>query len=791
MRSFHGYILRMFGLQADTAENGEAAFEKLLRDEYHLLVTDINASVDPGREYIMFSRIHTEDIYIAKLFVNECKECLDGLEKKIAELEVRKDDIDLMDHISGKIRRFKKASSFTGLPGIMGLSHETELILDAVKERRITAGKETIDSLLLYTDFINAYVTELYEKLAEYEVYGDGGLMYLEFESSQNETAVIESLKQAYENRGNGDDENGELPVTAPEAADLDILQSEEFRKGLLEGIREQFLLESTEHIERIENDLLIRLDANNDDREAISEIFRAVHSIKGGAGMYLSALPAKSPEYSYLKDFTVVIHAYESLLALIRDKGYRFDNKSVDLSLAVTDYLKSFISSAASGEFCGLQSKGILDGVSRQISRIRSESGGILQKPASTSPPEPARTGDSKSSLTRSIRVSQEKIDKMMNMVSELLVAKNSFMHISAKLNMEYDLPEISREVKEVGAYIDRISDELQNAVMSVRMVEIRTVFQKMPRIVRDIAQSTGKKMELYMEGEDTEIDKTIIEQISDPLVHLIRNAADHGIETPEERLSKGKPETGRIVLRAYNKNKYVYVEIEDDGAGIDTEKIKEKVIEKGFVTMADADRMSRNQLMNLIFLPGFSTARQITEVSGRGVGMDIVKSNIAKIKGNIMLDSEVGRGTKFIIRLPLSLAVSRGLAVEVSGETYIIPLEYIVETVRINRSSIHSYNGKCFTHLRGEVIRIDWLGRIFMAGGRDTREEELNAVILNTGAENFAIVVDKLKNEQEFVVKTLDGHLASIPGISGSTLLGNGQVVLIVNPSDLLQLM
>ncbi|HOQ07280.1 MAG TPA: chemotaxis protein CheA [Clostridiales bacterium] len=741
----------------------------------------------------MFSRIHTEDIHVAKLFASECKECLEGLEKEIAELEVRQDDICLIDHISGKIRRIKRASSFTGLPGITLMSHETELILDAVKDRRITAGKETIDSLLLYSDFINAYVTELHDKLTKHDFSCDSGLTYLEFESPHNEMAVIDSLKQAYENRGGGEEESSKLPVTLPEGEDLFILQSEEFRKGLSEGIREQFLLESTEHIERIENDLLIRLDTNNGDREAINEIFRAVHSIKGGAGIYLAALPAKSPEYSYLKDFAEVVHTYESLLALVRDKGCGFDNKLVDLSLAVMDYLKSSIRSAASGELRDLQNSSVLDGISRQISRIRSESGGILQKPASASPQEPAGTDDSRfrSSLTQSIRVSQEKIDKMMNMVSELLVAKNSFMHISAKLSMEYDLPEISREVKEVGAYINRISDELQNAVMSVRMVEIRTVFQKMPRVVRDIAQSTGKKMELHMEGEDTEIDKTIIEQISDPLVHLIRNAADHGIEAPEERISKGKPETGRIVLRAYNKNKYVYIEIEDDGAGIDAEKMKEKAIEKGFVTRADADRMSRNQLMNLIFLPGFSTARQITEISGRGVGMDIVKSNIAKIKGNIMLDSEVGRGTKFIIQLPLSLAVSRGLAVEASGETYIIPLEHIVETVRINRSSIHRYNGKCFTYLRGEVIRIDWLGRIFMAGGSDTREEELNAVILTNGAENFAIVVDKLKNEQEFVVKTLDGHLASIPGISGSTLLGNGQVVLIVNPADLLQLM
>lgn len=394
------------------------------------------------------------------------------------------------------------------------------------------------------------------------------------------------------------------------------------------------------------------------------------------------------------------------------------------------------------------------------------------------------------KGNIMQSIRVSQEKLDKMMNMISELLIAKNAFMHISSRLNLEYNLPEMSKEVKEVGFNINRISDELQNAIMSIRMVEIRTILQKMPRIVRDISQSTGKKMELIMEGEGTEIDKTILEQISDPLVHLIRNAADHGVEAPKERLSKGKPETGRIALRAYNKNKHVYIEIEDDGQGMDAEILKKKAVEKGLITETEAERLNRGQLINLIFLPGFSTAKQITEVSGRGVGMDVVKSNIEKINGNVTIESIVDKGTKVIIKLPLTLAVSRGLTVEASGETYIFPLEYIVETVKLHRNNIHGINEKHFTHLRGEVIGVDWVSRIFHTDDRAGGEEELNAVIISNGAEKYAIIVDKLKNEQEFVVKTLDGLLASIPGISGSTLLGDGQVVLIVNPVDIIQL-
>jgi len=746
----------------------------------------------------MSSRIYIEDADIVKAFISDCRECLEELEKEILKLEVRSEDIELHNQIAGKVHSIKRGSSFAGLPGITRLSRATEMLLDAIKDRRVSVDKELIDNLLLSADFLNAYIKELHEKLTEHDFADETGLMYLEFESVQNEEQVLESLKQAYENCKVMDDENSQHTEKASEETDLSILQSEEFKRELADGIKEQFLLENTEHIENIENDLLMRLDTNSDDMEAISEIFRVIHNIKGGTGIYLSTLPHQSPEYSAIKKFSEAVHDYESLLTLIRDKGCKFESKLVDLSFSVMDYLKSFLRSVDSEEFTELQNNSILDAIKEQISRMQSlsgntSSGDLLQKAAIATRQELVKTGDTKSrsSVIQSIRVNQEKIDKMMNMISELFIAKNSFMHISAKLNMEYDLPEISKEIKQVGADISRISDELQNAIMFVRMVEIKTIFQKMPRVVRDIAQSTGKIIELHMEGENTEIDKTIIEQISDPLVHLIRNAADHGIEDPKERLSKGKPETGRIVLRAYNRNKHVFIEIEDDGKGIDPEKMKEKAIEKGFTTRTDAERLSRKQLLNLIFLPGFSTAKQITEISGRGVGMDIVKSNIARISGNIMLESEVDKGTKVVIRLPLSLAVSRGLIVEASGETYIIPLEHIVETVKINRKNIHKYSGKSFTYLRGEVIRVEWLSKIFLTGETDTEREELNAVILSNGAGNFAIVVDKMKNEQEFVVKTLEGHLASIPGISGSTLLGNGQVVLILNPIDILQLL
>ena len=741
----------------------------------------------------MSSRIYIEDMDIVKMFIDEWLECLEGLEKEILKLEIHSEDIELLNNVFRRVHSIKGGSSFVGLTGITKLSHEIEFTLDAIRKNKVIVDSELIDSLLLAIDFLNTYISRMSVKTKGDTLTDEKGAVYLDFEYEEKEEPIIVSLRLAREKceLKELEDNTFEEESTEPEIG-LELLQTEEFRIGLAKGIKEQFLLENTEHIEQIENDLLIRLDANGDDRDAINEIFRAVHSVKGGTGIYLAALAPKSAIYINLKSFSEVYHTFESLLALNRERKGNFDKRLIDLSYIVMDYSKSFMNSIDLDEFPELFEKKVLDAIRDHMAQIQSISGNTVQEASLTVNKETVKADEvkTKSSVTQSIRVNQEKLDKMMNMISELLIAKNSFTHISAKLNLEYNLPEISKEVKQVEAYINRISDDLQNSIMSIRMIEIKTIFQKMPRVVRDIAQSTGKKMDLIMEGESTEIDKTIIEQISDPLVHLIRNSADHGIENPEDRLLKAKPETGKVVLRAYNKNKYVYIEIEDDGKGIDALKMKEKAIEKGFITSIDAERMTHNQLINLIFLPGFSTAKQVTEVSGRGVGMDIVKSNIAKINGNITIESEVDKGTKMIIQLPLTLAVSRGLIVDVSSDSYIFPLEYIFETIKVHKNNIHTFNGKYFTHLRGEVIGVEWLCKIFLTGERVNDIEELNAIIIQNAAEKFAIIVDKLKSEQEFVVKTLEGHLASIPGISGSTLLGNGKVVLIVNPIDLLDL-
>lgn len=740
----------------------------------------------------MISKIDIEDMKVVKIIIDECMGSLEDIEKEVLELEMHPEDMGLYHNLEQRIHLLGRASSFYGLWDLKRLTYDMKSLLELIKNRKGAANTELVDCVLLCVDFLNTYIKRLCISLQEYDVSEENTLDYFEFATDLKEDqifATLETTLNTYEKEKT--EEDNIKKEGFGDAAGLDPLLSENFQAGLTQEVKEQFIVESTEHLEQLENDILIRLDSNENDREAINEIFRIIHSIKGGTGLYLATLAPENRLYECIKNFMELVHTYESLLSLIRDKQYSFENKFVNLSLKIIDYLKSFIRAVELDTMPSDVDAEILKQIDKEIQNIQDLP--MTATPAATpvihKEEGKAQDTNPKGSMSQSIRVQQEKIDNLMNMISELVITKNLFAHISAKLSMEYNLPEISKEVKKVGSYVNRISDELQNAVMSIRMVEIRTVFQKMPRVVRDIAQSTGKKIELVMEGENTEIDKTIIEIISDPLIHIIRNSADHGIESSEKRIEKAKSPIGRITLRAYNRNKYVYIEVEDDGKGIHPESIKKKAIEKGIISEMEAEKMSQSQLINLIFLPGFSMAEKITEVSGRGVGMDIVKSNITKIKGTISVESEVDKGTKMTIRLPLSLAVSHGLMVEAAGEDYIIPLDNIIETVKISKKSIHQFNGKFFTYLRNSVIGIEWLSSIFL-GGRDIEQEEYNAVIISDGVENYGIVVDKLKNEQEFVIKALEGHLSAIPGISGSTLLGNGQVVLIVNPSELMEL-
>ena len=376
------------------------------------------------------------------------------------------------------------------------------------------------------------------------------------------------------------------------------------------------------------------------------------------------------------------------------------------------------------------------------------------------------------------SIRVNISQLDTIMNLVGELVISKGRLLQIAT----EYDIPEL----KEAVAIMDKSITSLQDEIMQIRMVRVERVFSKFTRMVRDLARKLGKKVEFIMEGLDTELDRTVLDEISDPLVHLVRNAVDHGIESPEERRAAGKSETGRIRLAAWREKNNIIIELEDDGRGLDVEKIKQKAIERGLITPAEAETMSEDEIKMLIFAPGFSTKDKATEISGRGVGMDVVKTTVERLGGSVRISSKKGEGTRIRIHLPPTVAIVKSLLVKVGNETYAIPISSVVEALYVTDENWKVIHGNPFLIVRGKLVPAFKLRELFnVVNGKPEKEV---GIIVEKEGEKYALIADMIAEQQEIVIKPLTGHLAKIKGFSGVTILGDGRVVPIIDISSLL---
>lgn len=390
-------------------------------------------------------------------------------------------------------------------------------------------------------------------------------------------------------------------------------------------------------------------------------------------------------------------------------------------------------------------------------------------------------------------IRVDHEKLDHLMNLIGELIINRNRYSMIARALaEGQEDVPDIAQQLTETTYAMARISDDLQDTIMKVRMVPVHTVFSRFPRLVRDLSRKSGKQVELITEGEETELDKSVGEEIGDPLVHLIRNSLDHGLEPEEERIAAGKNPKGHVWLRAYHKGNSVAIEVEDDGRGIDPEKMRQVGVKKGLVTAEEAKLLDDRQAVDLIFAPGFSSAEKITDVSGRGVGMDVVKTNIKNLKGNIQINTEPGRGTRFTLTLPLTLAIIDALMVQVGKDVYAIPLDAVSETTKIEVERLSEVNHRKALTLRGEVLGIMELSELLELPPNPDQREILPVVIIHDNDRRLGIVVDRLLERQEIVIKPLGQYLNTfeIRGISGATIMGDGSVVLILDPHEVYRL-
>jgi len=397
-------------------------------------------------------------------------------------------------------------------------------------------------------------------------------------------------------------------------------------------------------------------------------------------------------------------------------------------------------------------------------------------------------RRSGQKVQTSQTVRVDVKLLDKLINNVGEMVIERNKIRQSIRMLEAKYENDETISSLRDTSANIIKLVSELQESILQARMLPIGTVFNGFPRLIRDLAQKVNKKVELIIDGQETELDRTILEQIRDPLVHLLRNAVDHGIETPEKRIATGKEEKGVVLLSAYQEQSYITIIVEDDGGGIDIARVKRASIAKGVISEEEAERLSEEEALNLIFRSGISTADQITEVSGRGVGMDVVRTNIESVGGSVSIESRLGEGTRFTIRLPLTLATINGLLVSSSGTTYVIPMSSLVEVLKIAHDDIQHISGHEIIRVRDQLLPVYKLESTFgqnmdKAGDID----EMLVVIIRSGVRTAGIIVDSVMETQETVVKSLGKYVGTIRGIAGATILGDGRVALILDTATL----
>jgi two-component system chemotaxis sensor kinase CheA len=444
-------------------------------------------------------------------------------------------------------------------------------------------------------------------------------------------------------------------------------------------------------------------------------------------------------------------------------------------------------------------------------LKQFTSSFGGVAQQLAAAAAPAPAaastartagaaaierepsavRRLDEAAAPARTLKVDQAKVDRLMNLIGEMVIAKNGLPYLAARAESEYGVRDLAREIKAIHAVVNRISEDMQDAIMQVRMLPVSFVFQRFARVVRDISKKLGKEVTLVLEGEDTEADKNIIEALADPLIHIVRNSLDHGIEMPAVRRAAGKPAAGRLVIRASQEADRVVIDISDDGAGIDPAVIKRKAYERGLIDEALLERISDQDAINLVFAAGFSTVDVVSDLSGRGVGMDVVRTAIERVNGSVSLESSLGQGTRLSLSLPLSLAVTNVMIVESDGQIFGVPMDLVVETVRVPRAAIHTIKEFESTVLRGRIVPLRSLNAMLASAKpqRSNAADEVATLVVRMQGEQLGIVVDDFREVVDIIRKPMSGILADLPGYAGSALLGNGSVLMVLNPKELVK--
>lgn len=669
------------------------------------------------------------------VFLEESKEHIGSLNQKLLDLEKNPNDIPALNEIFRAAHTLKGMSSTMGFDDLADLTHHMENVLSDLKEGLLPVNSGVIDVIFKCFDRIQMMVDKI-ENEGSGEVDNRDLILLLEGVKAGNyEVAAVleEEIAEVHK------------PIDAGSVG-LSVQHSFEFNEYDLTVIKEA---ES-----RNLNVYHIKIAI---DEQCMMKAVRAFMSFKA------------------IEEDGEVIKSIPSAQDL--DEG-RFENGFEVLVISSSDLeeLKQRLSTISEINVAEM------DKIDPGSIMVTTQQQTVVEANVEEVKGALAEAEDSKKvaahKVKQTVRVDIERLDNLMNLVGELVMHKGRLEQIGATRKIT--------ELNETMEQIDRITTDLQSVVMKVRMVPIEQVFNRFPRMVRDLAKELDKEVDFLIEGKETELDRTVIDEIGDPLVHLLRNALDHGLEAPEERMHNGKPSRGTIVLRARHEGNNVYIEVEDDGAGINTQRVCEKAIEKGWISEKEAEGISREEAIEFLFRSGFSTAKNVTDVSGRGVGLDVVKNKIESLNGEIFVDTRSGQGTRFRIKLPLTLAIIQALMVSIRGEIYAVPLSSVDETTMIRNTDIKMVQNQEVIMLRGNVLPLYRLGGLLDVPGEDD-DEEMYVVVVRKAERQIGLVVQTLIGQQEIVIKSLGKLMAGIPGLAGAIVAGDGYVRLILDVATL----
>ena len=684
-----------------------------------------------------------------EIFLDESNEHLQTLSDQLIILEKEPDNSDTINEI------FRAAHSLKGMAGTMGykrmqnLTHDMENVFSEVRNGNMEVNSNLVDVLFQCLDALETYVDNIRET---------------QDEGTDDNEPIIKALNAFIASEGKGNaapaakkEEAPAATASAAPADDKDMPLADFEKNAVNEALKKNL------HVYKIK----VSVDEN-----CILKAARAFLVFKNleGHGDIIKSEPSVQDieDEKFDFDFSIIVvteEKYDNIIALIKNV--------------------SEIKDAAGQEI----TQPFPEEQTEEAKEEKKETSAVSQtaKPAAAKPAakKPASTGKTSGSVSHTVRVDIEKLDVLMNLVSELIIAKNGLVSAS---HVEGDeAAALNQSFTEQIEYLERVTTNLHESVMKVRMMPIESVFSRFPRMIRDLNKKLGKKMELYMSGEDTELDRTVIDEIGDPIMHLLRNSADHGLESAEIRKERGKSEVGSIFLDAFQEGNNVVIEVRDDGNGIDTEKVKAKAVEKGTITQEQADVMTDKEAIDLLFRPSFSTAEKVTDVSGRGVGLDVVKSKIEALGGDVEVKTRYGEGSTFSIRLPLTLAIIQALMVKLGDEKYAISLGSIETIEDIPVSDIKYVHAKEVIHLRGNVIPLIRLRDLLDVPGEPEESENITVVVVRKGDKQAGLVVDSLIGQMEIVIKSLGKYIRINKMISGATILGDGSVALIIDANTL----